>query len=99
MGRAERNELRQLVAARYGPHCVWCGHHFEVVWWATLEHLYPQEFGGDNSVENLRLACKECNNDRQTWYQIALSRTRSKRLLFWMNKPKRRVAIDVRNGM
>ena len=28
----------------------------------TIEHILPRNHGGDNSVTNLALACKRCNN-------------------------------------
>jgi len=33
---------------------------------ATLDHVIPDSEGGKYSSENLRLACKKCNNERRT---------------------------------
>lgn len=62
---AERLSLRQSRAVRKRlmlkyPRCHWC----EIVLsfaTATLEHVVPLSRGGSNHDDNLRLACKPCN--------------------------------------
>ena len=40
--------------------CWWC---LKILSWetATLEHMRPKALDGSHRLENLRLACKECN--------------------------------------
>lgn len=49
---------------------------------ATIEHKIPKSRGGNNSSENLVLACNKCNNDKgsmnENEYKRKLFRTGSK---------------------
>lgn len=49
--------FRDLVRAPIEPN-IDCSAH------ATLEHLVPVSLGGTHDIENLRLACFQCNNAR-----------------------------------
>jgi hypothetical protein len=56
------HELYPQVAIRARHHCEYCrapeefhSTEFEV------EHIQPQSLGGDDSLENLALACRSCN--------------------------------------
>ncbi|MGD0229018.1 MAG: HNH endonuclease [Syntrophorhabdales bacterium] len=40
--------------------CVFCGSEHEL----TTDHLIPQNRGGDDSADNLVLACRYCNSSR-----------------------------------
>jgi 5-methylcytosine-specific restriction endonuclease McrA len=62
-------------------YCCWCGTHTsrgqspEKFDQATIEHLWPIFLGGTSDLENLTIACKSCNEDRQhafTWAWFAL---------------------------
>lgn len=78
-----RAAKRRQLMKRYGPHCVWCGGAFSSKRPVTIEHLLPTEFGGTNAIDNLRLAHRDCNWDRNTWYRIALGKVRAGRRKFW----------------
>jgi hypothetical protein len=59
-----RNGARVRALLRSGVStCCWCGCPVGTRDRpATLEHLWPLSFGGDNSPANLRLACDDCNS-------------------------------------
>lgn len=59
-----RRALREILAERFGPWCVWCGAQFSEANPETLEHLVPRALGGSYVVENLALACDRCNKAR-----------------------------------
>lgn len=60
----KRSKKRQLVE-RYGYECrcYWCRSSFPIEQ-LTLDHLLPISRGGSNRLENLRLACRSCNQLR-----------------------------------
>lgn len=43
--------------------CVWCNQELTEEE-ATLEHLVPASWGGKRTDDNIRIACKKCNNER-----------------------------------
>jgi 5-methylcytosine-specific restriction endonuclease McrA len=45
--------------------------------YATFEHLIPQALGGSGRVENLRLACYDCNQIRGKELADQLKRERA----------------------
>ena len=49
-------ENEQILPKR----CVYCGSEENL----TTDHLIPKNRGGDNSADNLVLACKSCNSSR-----------------------------------
>lgn len=61
--------LRYAVVHRDGTRCTYCGietivtrrgHPFR----RTVDHLTPVSAGGDDTLENLVLACQSCNSRR-----------------------------------
>lgn len=54
---------RQLVRERAGNRCEYCGLHQDHSPLATLqiEHVNPRKHGGTDTIENLALACIDCN--------------------------------------
>ena len=63
------HDFRRRLAQKYGLKCVWCGRKIRIKDRkkgnaATLEHLCPQFFGGSDEIDNLALACRECNSSR-----------------------------------
>ncbi len=52
--------------------CYYCQFEVEVIgiegsavqYEATLDHIVPREYGGDNSPENIVVACRLCNETR-----------------------------------
>ncbi|MGQ4893504.1 MAG: HNH endonuclease [Candidatus Njordarchaeia archaeon] len=52
---------RKEVFNKYNGHCAYCGceitfDNFQV------DHIWPKIFNGDDSIDNLMPACKECNH-------------------------------------
>ncbi|NJL62327.1 MAG: HNH endonuclease [Methylacidiphilales bacterium] len=58
----KRNKKTQLIR-EYGSRCWWCGCYLPSEE-LTIDHLKPKSKGGSDSLENLRLACFQCNNSR-----------------------------------
>lgn len=66
------------------PNCFYCGRPAVLGGdpndWPTIEHLVPQSCGGNDSEENLVLACRRCNCDRDTvplrWVAVDLKTRR-----------------------
>ncbi len=60
-----RRQRLEVVLARDGPACVWCGRPLEVgLVAATTEHLVPRIKGGPSWIENELAACRRCNGER-----------------------------------
>jgi 5-methylcytosine-specific restriction endonuclease McrA len=55
--------LREVVRVRAGDRCEYCRIRQQHVPYARLqvEHVRPKKHGGDDSLENLALACNRCN--------------------------------------
>lgn len=34
--------------------------------YATLEHIIPRSAGGGKTWDNIKLACRDCNNDKKS---------------------------------
>jgi 5-methylcytosine-specific restriction endonuclease McrA len=54
-------ENRQKIYERDNYHCTYCGKQL-TRFTATLDHITPVSEGGDNSAENLKTACLQCNS-------------------------------------
>lgn len=65
-----RSIARDLLRKQFGDSCHWCGRKMlfggssNCDRFATIEHLKRQCDGGTDAHENLRLACRKCNNTR-----------------------------------
>lgn len=59
----KRSKTKKLIT-EYGSVCWWCGSNLlrEQV---TIDHLRPKSKGGSHNLENLRIACKSCNEKRR----------------------------------
>jgi len=56
-----RKQLRELVYAKCGGRCGYCG------WTITMremqmDHIHPRVAGGLDHIDNLLPACRKCNN-------------------------------------
>jgi len=56
-----RPKKRKAIYIRDDLKCVYCSASIEETT-LTLDHLLPQELGGNNSASNLVTACKSCNS-------------------------------------
>ncbi len=54
-------ENRLKIYERDNYHCAYCGKQL-TRFTATLDHITPVSEGGDNSAENLKTACLQCNS-------------------------------------
>jgi 5-methylcytosine-specific restriction endonuclease McrA len=63
------------VSARDGPNCHYCSTPLNSAT-RTLDHVTPVSQGGGNNVENLRLACKPCNQGRVQQQQSSTKHSR-----------------------
>lgn len=68
---SKTTSLRAALADRDGPRCWMCGDELLLrrdqcghPLYATLDHVVPRAHGGSSEIENLRLACRSCNNRR-----------------------------------
>jgi exodeoxyribonuclease-5 len=69
-------EERHMIALKTNFHCstitghkkdgtpVYCDHYFENVSEFDVDHIKPLKDGGDNSVGNLQILCKECHKKK-----------------------------------
>jgi HNH endonuclease len=54
--------VRELVRARAGRRCEYCGAPEEVTGSRYLvDHIFPKSLGGGDQLENLAFACSTCN--------------------------------------
>jgi HNH endonuclease len=60
----DRAGRMDLVLARDGAACVWCGRDFGALVVATTDHLVPRIKGGPSWLENEVAACRRCNGER-----------------------------------
>lgn len=68
--RRRRRLMRQHIEAQSNL-CHWCKEEMSApnqqnTRSATLEHLVERAAGGEDTLENTRAACKQCNNGRHT---------------------------------
>lgn len=63
MNPKQKRSKKQQLIHEYGSCCWWCRQAllYEQL---TIEHLKPRSKGGSNNLENLRLACRLCNQLR-----------------------------------
>jgi 5-methylcytosine-specific restriction endonuclease McrA len=54
-------EVREYLLEKWGRHCAYCGvKHVPL----EVEHIVPRTRGGSNRINNLTLACNDCNQDK-----------------------------------
>jgi 5-methylcytosine-specific restriction endonuclease McrA len=68
----QKRAKKALLVSDYGSRCWWCNRCLSEEK-LTLDHLKPKSRGGSNSLENLRLACFQCNNSRGDSLYLTLS--------------------------
>ncbi len=91
--RVKRQQIRKQLRERDGDNCCWCGiklifncklqNRFNT----TIEHLVRRCEGGSNKLENLKLACRKCNNSRhsKSWDVENAEVLKKKRFLTQLN--------------
>ncbi len=57
-----KKEVRRKIARRDGSCCCYCGWFLPTH--GTIEHYVPKSLGGSNRMDNLKIACKPCNQKR-----------------------------------
>ena len=71
-----RRERRLALYIRHQFRCCYCGTDLRTSEPSelTLDHLLPRSLGGDNSNDNLVLACRSCNSARgaKPWVDYAV---------------------------
>ncbi|OKH18718.1 HNH endonuclease [[Limnothrix rosea] IAM M-220] len=63
MNPKQKRNKKAALLKDFGAVCWWCQKSFAAKD-LTFEHLRPKSKGGSNSLENLRLACRPCNQAR-----------------------------------
>lgn len=62
MSSKEARRKRAQVSRRDGSCCCYCGWFLPTH--GTIEHYVPKSLGGSNHNDNLKIACKPCNQAR-----------------------------------
>lgn len=67
--RAKARKKRDKIIARDGVHCRWCGVETELgaadlSYQMTVDHIVSIMAGGTSAIENLCIACHDCNQRR-----------------------------------
>lgn len=72
-GSASTPLVRQYLRERDGDCCNWCNEELDFKslsptqdMFPTIDHILSRALGGKNRVSNLVLACRKCNNGRET---------------------------------
>lgn len=63
MGPRERRVKKRKLVDRDGSFCCYCGRWLGPTE-RTFEHVRPLSWGGTHALDNLKLACRECNQRR-----------------------------------
>jgi len=94
MSRYSRRKNR--VISLYGNNCIYCGSPLDASIF-SIEHVIPKAKGGTNRIENLRPACKPCNNQHMNPNDVdhvpgrkALDILAWKLKMFWKKEMHRR---------
>lgn len=57
-----KRKFRKKWEEFYGMHCAYCT--IDCSKRPTIDHIIPRSKGGNNKLENLVIACFECNNKK-----------------------------------
>jgi len=66
----EIKRLREQLIASYGRHCCWCNRLLGLAEEITVEHLLSRGRSGNDELNNLAIACKLCNNNRENYLVV-----------------------------
>ena len=64
MGRQRRRSKKAQLWNQYPHQCCYCGIILTFSQ-ATVDHYHARSQGGENSIDNLRLACLKCNREKR----------------------------------
>lgn len=56
-------EVREYLLEKWGRKCAYCGLENTPL---EIEHIIPKSRGGSNRISNLTLACRKCNQEKNT---------------------------------
>lgn len=92
--------IERNATSREAPHCYLCGVLLVVTaknsrTQFTIEHLWPQSFGGETVEENLLPACKDCNQKRMHMLTWASGPVQSTYYYFDSNEPSSDVRLSL----
>jgi 5-methylcytosine-specific restriction endonuclease McrA len=74
-GKWIKQDKRKAIYQRDDLQCIYCQSQKSL----TIDHLLPQQMGGNNNTKNLVTACKPCNSSkgsktiRQYFYELRIS--------------------------
>ena len=60
-GTLEGYEVREYLLEKFNRRCVYCGKNNVPL---EIEHIIPKTRGGTNRIDNLAIACRECNQKK-----------------------------------
>jgi len=60
-GTLQGYEIREYLLEKFNRKCIYCGKENVSL---EIEHIVPKSRGGTNKIDNLGLACKNCNQDK-----------------------------------
>ena len=77
----------ELMIEKYGKVCYYCGRQLkdkEI----TVDHLYPQSFGGQTFPANIATSCKKCNTEKSN-----LTEKQYADLLKWTGEARKKFRV------
>lgn len=72
---------RKFLFKKQGGKCAYCEVAFTQEITPTFDHIKPKSKGGGNNLENLVLACSQCNQLKGNMHSYAEAKMRSNRYL------------------
>lgn len=90
--RREFERLRPAVFERDGDTCTYCGQYDAT----HVDHKIPRSRGGENTLENLVTACRDCNTDKMAFTVEEWQEWREENGLPWppLSKDERLVRLS-----
>ena len=63
----EKNQsrIKKQVFERDAYHCKHCGAHIDL----CADHIKPESWGGETTLENLQTLCRSCNSKKNNRYE------------------------------
>lgn len=70
--RKQIRRSRRALLARDGNRCWICSKELKISHDQTIDHVLQLKYGGTNDLNNLKLACRWCNESREWTVKTAL---------------------------